>query len=312
MDLYHFINSPDIREHLQKIRYEFSPAEAAWFVYICRSATLEEKYSAWQEIIDTMPDEAIDTDLDETPNNLHEYLAGYMEKLKELTEILYRSEPGVVYGFCDGEKNGSRTNERGPFSDFSRCFSAAVSQASRDRIKLCRMPLNDTESIITAELCLDGGLLSVRENSPTKARSILSDGFDTMYFSVPTPFGKGDIVRDPWENDACGPFVLTETEDNFPKYPSGIFQDAHSGEIHTSTWFWLANCEYYRGDLNGKRRILTALSNYIKGKIDVCVFARAYYQVLLEERAKDLPRNVSAENLKVAWTRSAEPKKRRK
>ena len=56
MDLFRFIDSKDIREHLRQIGYSFIAPEAAFLVWQCRSATLKEKITAWREIIETMPD----------------------------------------------------------------------------------------------------------------------------------------------------------------------------------------------------------------------------------------------------------------
>lgn len=33
MDIFRFINSKDIREHIRSIRYEFNSLEAAWLIY---------------------------------------------------------------------------------------------------------------------------------------------------------------------------------------------------------------------------------------------------------------------------------------
>ena len=56
MDIYRFINSKDIRFHLQSLRYDFTLPEAAFLVWQCTDATLEEKHEAWCELIRTMPD----------------------------------------------------------------------------------------------------------------------------------------------------------------------------------------------------------------------------------------------------------------
>ena len=56
MDLFRFIDSKDIREHLRQIGYSFTAPEAAFLVWQCRNATLKEKFAAWREIIETMPD----------------------------------------------------------------------------------------------------------------------------------------------------------------------------------------------------------------------------------------------------------------
>ena len=42
MDIYRYIDSRDMREHLQKLNYAFTPPEAAFLGYRCKSATQEE------------------------------------------------------------------------------------------------------------------------------------------------------------------------------------------------------------------------------------------------------------------------------
>ena len=56
MDVYQYVNSKDIRAHLESIGYQFNALEAAWLVYQHRGITMDERHAAWREIIDTMPD----------------------------------------------------------------------------------------------------------------------------------------------------------------------------------------------------------------------------------------------------------------
>lgn len=56
MNILHFIDSRDIREHLEKIGYQFSTLEAACLVDHSRTAAMQERFDAWEEIIATMPD----------------------------------------------------------------------------------------------------------------------------------------------------------------------------------------------------------------------------------------------------------------
>ena len=56
MNILRFINSKDIRRHLRELQYQFTVPEAAFLIYMSRSASLKEKFDAWQEIINTMPD----------------------------------------------------------------------------------------------------------------------------------------------------------------------------------------------------------------------------------------------------------------
>ena len=56
MNYYRFLDSRDIRNHLEEMEYPLSTPEAAYLVWQCRGAILEERFAAWEEIIETMPD----------------------------------------------------------------------------------------------------------------------------------------------------------------------------------------------------------------------------------------------------------------
>ena len=64
MNIFRFINSKDIRRHLRELQYQFTVPEAAFLIFMSRIVPLKEKFDAWQEIINTMPD----CSLEERPN----------------------------------------------------------------------------------------------------------------------------------------------------------------------------------------------------------------------------------------------------
>lgn len=83
MDFYRFVNSGDIREHLQRMHYVFSATEAAWLVWQSMFTTLKEKHQAWQYIIANMQDCCIPERLNTVPQpSLHRFLAELMELQK--------------------------------------------------------------------------------------------------------------------------------------------------------------------------------------------------------------------------------------
>ena len=55
MNVLNFIDSPDIKDYLSDIGYGFC-TELAFLVYMSRKATLQEKFKAWNEIINTKSD----------------------------------------------------------------------------------------------------------------------------------------------------------------------------------------------------------------------------------------------------------------
>ena len=55
MDIGRFVDSAAIRAYLKEQNYPFSAQEAAFLAYQCKTASLEERVRAWEEIIRTMP-----------------------------------------------------------------------------------------------------------------------------------------------------------------------------------------------------------------------------------------------------------------
>lgn len=55
MNIYSYINSKDVREHLQNIEYHFTALEAAFIVYHSTQINLLEKITVWKEIATTFP-----------------------------------------------------------------------------------------------------------------------------------------------------------------------------------------------------------------------------------------------------------------
>ena len=54
-DIFEFLDSHSIKEHLQRINYELTTPVAAFIVDRSHKATLQQKLEGWQKIIDTMP-----------------------------------------------------------------------------------------------------------------------------------------------------------------------------------------------------------------------------------------------------------------
>lgn len=120
MDIYRFIDSRDMREHLQKLNYSFTTPEAAFLVYWCKNAALEERIAAWREIIDTMPNCAMAERMNlEAIPDFHQFLRDYID-LQERDLRRFKEPDGCVY-VCELSRRGELCGdmEFGPFSDLS-------------------------------------------------------------------------------------------------------------------------------------------------------------------------------------------------
>ena len=135
MDILRFINSKDIRKHLKDIDYKFNSLEAAWLIYQCHDATIDEKHKAWNELIDTMPDCKIEeryfTDHQES---LHDYLKKYIEVENKLIKEFYDEkhtdtfdfDKPFVYKFEYIYKNGNVFDWTTVFSCFDALFESIM------------------------------------------------------------------------------------------------------------------------------------------------------------------------------------------
>ena len=88
--------------------------------------------------------------------------------------------------------------------------------------------------------------------------------------------------------------------DNTDMCARGYFLSS-DGDIYHECMHSYMNLEYYDKELTGKKRVLKALSNFLKGDIDVGLLVRAYHQIRMEEYAKDIrPKDYTKEYLKLA------------
>ena len=98
MNIYRFIQSKSVREHLEKINYIFSSLEMAYIIWQCPDATLAERFDAWQEIIDTMPDTPLPDSMElQEMEGVHEFLRQYIKLQQEFLDEFNGEEDGVYF-----------------------------------------------------------------------------------------------------------------------------------------------------------------------------------------------------------------------
>jgi hypothetical protein len=327
MDIYQYINSKDIREHLQNIGYQFNALEAAWLVYECRNATMEEKHAAWREIIETMPDMRVEftDDRREPFESLHQLLRDYMAMKQRWLKRFLSSEPDAVYRYLyyinlySGPESYDFIGNL--YTNYDDCIiamkkeSTLIGSGEIALITIGKRYSDGKLDHVTMNSQYD--VLSVSTNtSANRTEERLRVAFYNLWFAIPTPFQKGDIVYDPGRNERYpieSPFVFTETAADIYKRTGrhmydgsdmtawGYFQK-ENGTLYEECMHHYMDLELYPEEkLTGKKRILKALGNHLKGEIDAVLFARAYHQILLEESAREsLPRDITDEGMQLA------------
>ena len=215
MDIYRFIDSRDMREHLQKLNYSFTTPEAAFLVYWCKAATLEERIAAWREIIGTMPNCAMAERLNlEAIPDFHQFLRDYID-LQERDLRRFKEPDGCVY-VCELSRRSELCGdmEFGPFSDFNLCLFAGIREAAEKKaigLRIFKRPMDPGENSPWGDYCVltPQGEVCQLECRELNDRDLdLSLAFDGMWFDFPTPFHAGDIVCSHRKPDE--PFVLTD------------------------------------------------------------------------------------------------------
>ena len=335
MDALSFINSKDIAAHLKEIGYQFNTLEASWLIYQCRTASLPEKIEAWQEVIATMPDCSVERRLNCVAiESWHEFLKEYIALQERLVCEFQKQTLQAVYKFAlRCENDGGFRDWEYLYSTYDKCLSAAKEETDDDlpllsdddlsvtEYKICKIWIDQKDKSMTAYYDRNLALTEISASYLTDRESDLqSFSFEGLWFDFPTPFKIGDIIHDPASPEfdfCCGPFVVTSINidpekdkriyenvsasgDNSDMNARGYFQN-DDGSIYHEVMQNYMNCEYYRGELTGKRRTLKAMSNFLKKNIDEALFACAYHQIIMEEYVKDnMPKWYTDEGLELA------------
>ena len=315
MDIFRFINSRDIREYLKSQNYPFTSLEAAWLIYQCRCATIKEKHEAWQELIQTMPDCAVA----ERPHtarheSLHQFLKEYIRTEDEILDWFFRDEKDAIYN-CEFWEYAMWCPGGEYFDSFQKCLKAYTDRRlGKMTFKITKQILNSDQSTSVVFSADNEPLTFDTSWYPEGGDEILYGVLGGLEFDFPTPFTKGDILCES-EVYEMNPslradlFVITDLPacSKNESYRDGCrmkvwgFFLKYDGTLQYEDMYNYMNLEYFRGELSGKKRILKALSNYIKGEIDVGLFANAYHKILCEEYAKSQnPWNMTSEGLAAA------------
>ncbi len=311
MNVLDFVNSKDIRDYLKKIDYRCNPLEASWLIYQSRNNTIEEKMEAWKWLIDNTDDCEVPDRINCTyRKSLHDTLREYMDMIEIRIARFYEEGKNVAYSYryifpgCKIWTEGENL-----FSSPEICWDCIEDELDEDEF-------SSLSKVIITKNVIDMGSasVSIHFNSRKKIMGVQDISIDDeesdlscfffagMWFNFPVPFKKGDVVVKFDEQKYSGqgfnegPFVLDniipwyiESLDSKGKdnYISGIkgdvtdmnawgyFQD-ENGRIYNKVIFNYMDLELYKGPYNGNRRLLKALSNYIKGKINIELLLAAY------------------------------------
>lgn len=265
MDIYRFIESKDVREHLKKMDYSFDAVEAAYLVGECNAVTFEEKIAAWRQIIDELPDCSFAQyrGAPETPD-FHEYLSEYIDSRESAhEEFLDGTEAIFIYRInnCASFK---------PFRSFDECRNAAISRCRKeDYDGEIEIEKYQEDKVDNCDLSIGSCLL----NSDGKIMK-LSYGpgyFHIKYPEISLPFQKGDILHLVSDSEEENPFVLNE----IGTIDCHCYAVGEKGALR-NRYERPLELEHCRKPLKGIHRALVPVSSFLKGNLDLDDMMQAY------------------------------------
>ncbi|MBQ7500538.1 MAG: hypothetical protein IJT91_06555 [Clostridia bacterium] len=322
MDVSRFINSEEVRDHLKETGYEFSGFEAAWLVWNCRSAPIEERNAAWRDIIETYPDEKYEdrrTDGLHEPVYLHSMLKEYMEYQQSVIDHIKETPaPGTYayrYRWITGDGGVGGTGLGRLYPTYEAVLTESLKTVSaydknKSRIQIEKRPVNGKDDI--AEITLNGAgeeIWAFEESFDTTGEiRDKSFGFADMRFDFPLPFYMGDILYDPgrslvFDDIQCDPpapepfvYMGCEPDDEFPERTAVCEYRLNSdGTIYEKKDIWedTTSLEYYpEEDLTGTGKAMIALSSLVKGELNVAEFANIFAYILADDHAKRMKQHM--------------------
>lgn len=313
MDVLQYINSKDIRAHLESIGYEFNSLEAAWIIFWCRSLTIEEKHKAWGQLIETMPDCRIEERLNTVPqDSLRDFLREYMRIEKKYIERFCEAQQGdgpgsdgtpYVYSCTIKYDDGSDSECPTVFSSFE-ILKKTISETEEGvaSIHVERMQVDGLDFKGWADLDAEYRFIKFwPEIIDDHDRDIYFNVFEGLWFDFPTPFKKGDILWNPNRSNA-GPFVFESliTDRGFLKKSQeesvrnkgdysdmtyyGYFVLSNEGVYIDGDYIYM-DLEYYTEELEGIYRLLKIVSEFIKGEAELDLCFQLYHKIMNEENS---------------------------
>ena len=203
-DIFEFLDSCSIKEHLQRINYELTTPVAAFIVHRSHKATLQQKLEGWQKIIGNMPNCTMSrrNDTFNIPD-FHVFLRNVIKQEQRKLAHFKRTDGRSLYFFenhsWDQRDQGSCLY--GPYSSYQKCFDAIWKELEGDdpkAIRITRRPIDPDEEHYVDDMVVlnaSGEVTSCdyRFEGEWNEEGTASN-FEDMWFDIPTPFHAGDII----------------------------------------------------------------------------------------------------------------------
>ena len=334
MDFLKFVNSNAVRGYLQEIRYQPTSLEAAWLVYQCETASLEEKCAAWREIIETLPDCPTGSRTrglkPEHRDSVYTFLQAYIAQQEQLAAAFLQADEPAVYDLQyqflpKGERFWRQWRMADEdFPTLEACLQAVPRDEGEVRQITVRKYNAEGDFLMAAKFLPDHRLafaeprpgslyaINMKESEWAVYTGVLySVGTSQRTLNFPLPFRPGDLLYNPNSPEATfcgGVFVAAQTDSYCHRL--GFFQWENQPDKIIPLVSRIMDCEYYPAEaLTERHRLLSLLSEFLKGKQcswdfcrDLANLLTAYHDLLLPPPADSKEAKAGAGEHKHALT----------
>ena len=214
-----FINSGDIRDHLSKLNYAFTPLECAYLVWQSKRHNLNEKLEAWKDIIDTMPDCPVEKRLNcRGWDSLRDMLRGYIALEEKCLSLFRKKDSNAFYeyslysfeplGYTPGDGDYCWVGGIGSFRSWKDCYHVIFKNNKGCHFRIAKRyldvlsPTNACEPRIFVEYDEKGTILDVCVNNwlnffplTEEENDLMNHSFRWMFVDIPIPFEKPLIYK---------------------------------------------------------------------------------------------------------------------
>lgn len=334
MDFLNFVNSNAVRGYLQEICYQPTSLEAAWLVYQCETASLEEKCAAWREIMETLPDCPTNSRTrgikPEHRDSVHTFLQAYIAQQEQLAAAFLQADEPAVYDLQyqflpKGERFWRQWRMADEdFPTLEACLQAVPRDEGEVRQITVRKYNAEGDFLMAAKFLPDHRLafaeprpgslyaMSMEKNEWAVYTGVLYPVGNSQHtLNFPLPFRSGDLLYNPNSPEATfcgGVFVAAQTDSYCHRL--GFFQWENQPDKIIPLVSRIMDCEYYPAEaLTERHRLLSLLSEFLKGKQcswdfcrDLANLLTAYHDLLLPPPADSKEAKAGAGEHKHALT----------
>jgi len=311
MDIYSFINSPDVAAYCREIGKTWTPFEMAVIIGRSDRRPMFEKHAAWRELITEYPDMVIpETKNCKSYDSLHKKLAEVIDYEERVLELFKTPESNTFYKYESSDYCSIYIDPDDVFTNFESALTELkddlkyVSDWDRDKkyYMIMKKIYIGSNHRINCSFHLDGNIRNIfvafrDELFPDINFDDLLDlspGFgheEIFYVDIPTPFKRGDIIK-----QGANIFVLERicdrekmfARESNPGSICGLCYYINDNGCLTGNPIYDNDClEYYNGELRGTQRLLKYISMFVKGEINLLALLTLYNRIMLERQLEN-------------------------